>query len=50
MPPARPHTKKSKKRIVARKDARRKGTAKSIGIPPKGSNKKPGLRHAAPAV
>ncbi len=37
MPPARPHTQKSKKRIMARKAARRKGTGKSIGIPPKGS-------------
>ncbi len=51
MPQARPHTKKSKKRIIARKDARRKGTGKSIGIPPKGSSKKAGLHpHAAAGV
>jgi hypothetical protein len=50
MPQARPHTKKSQKRIIARKEARRKGTGKSIGIPPKGSNKKPGLHRAAVAV
>jgi hypothetical protein len=37
MPQARPHSQKSKKRIMARKAARRKGSAKSIGIPPKHS-------------
>jgi hypothetical protein len=37
MPQSRPRTEKSKKRIMARKAARRKGSAKSIGIPPKGS-------------
>lgn len=50
MPQARPHTQKSKKRIIKCKEDRRKATAKSIGIPPKGSNKKPGLRYAAAAV
>ena len=35
MPQSRPRTQKSKKRIMARKAARRKGSAKSIGIPPK---------------
>lgn len=40
MPQARPHTQKSKKRILARKAARRKGTAKSIGIPPRGPSGK----------
>ena len=49
MPQARPHTQKSKKRIIKRKEDRRKGTAKCIGIPPKGSNKRPGLRYAAAA-
>ena len=40
MPQSRPHTKASKKRIMARKTARRKGTGKSIGIPPRGSKQK----------